>query len=136
MPTFPDYWPVTENADANHPFRLVTAPARSFLNSSFAETPGSVAREGRPTVMILTDDATRLGIGAGDKVRLGNHRGEVVLHAEVSETGQPGTVIAEGLWPNGAHEGGRGINTLTGAEPIAPFGGAAFHDVKVWLRKV
>jgi anaerobic selenocysteine-containing dehydrogenase len=135
MPTFPDYWPVTENVDADHPFRLVTAPARSFLNSSFAETPGSVAREGRPTVMILAGDAARLGIGAGDKVRLGNARGEVILHAAIAETGQPGTLIAEGLWPNDAHDGGRGINTLTGAEPIAPFGGAAFHDVKVWLRK-
>ena len=31
---------------------------------------------------------------------------------------------------------GRGINTLTGADPVAPFGGAAFHDNKVWLRKL
>ncbi len=135
MPVFPDYWPVTENADDAHPFRLVTAPARSFLNSSFAETPGSVAREGRPTVRVHADDAARLGIAEGDKVRLGNHRGEVALHAVLMATGQPGTLIAEGLWPNDAHEGGRGINTLTGADAIAPFGGAAFHDVKVWLRK-
>jgi hypothetical protein len=25
---------------------------------------------------------------------------------------------------------------LTGADPIAPFGGAAFHDNKVWLKKM
>jgi hypothetical protein len=24
---------------------------------------------------------------------------------------------------------------LTGADSIAPFGGAAFHDNKVWLRR-
>ena len=28
------------------------------------------------------------------------------------------------------------INTLTGSDEIAPFGGVAFHDTKVWLRKL
>ena len=27
-----------------------------------------------------------------------------------------------------------GVNTLTGADAVAPFGGAAFHDNKVWIR--
>jgi hypothetical protein len=31
--------------------------------------------------------------------------------------------------------GGRGINMLTGAEAVAPYGGAAFHDNKVWVKK-
>ena len=43
-------------------------------------------------------------------------------------------VIAEGIWPNGAHERGEGINVLTGADAAAPYGGAAFHDNKVWVR--
>jgi len=30
---------------------------------------------------------------------------------------------------------GRGINTLTGSESIAPLGGAPFHDNQVWIRK-
>ncbi len=46
-----------------------------------------------------------------------------------------GVLIAESLWPNSAYADGRGINTLTGADSIAPFGGAALHDNKVWLRK-
>ena len=29
---------------------------------------------------------------------------------------------------------GRGINTLTSADSVAPFGGAAFHDTRVWAR--
>ena len=33
------------------------------------------------------------------------------------------------------HIGGKGINVLTGAEAVAPIGGAAFHDNKVWIRK-
>ena len=26
-------------------------------------------------------------------------------------------------------------NVLTGADAVAPYGGAAFHDNRVWLRK-
>jgi hypothetical protein len=48
---------------------------------------------------------------------------------------RPGVLIAEGLWPNKAHLDGEGINVLTGADAVAPYGGAAFHDNKVWLRR-
>jgi hypothetical protein len=44
-------------------------------------------------------------------------------------------LIAEGIWPNAAHPYGRGINTLTGADQPAPFGGAAFHDNRVELER-
>ncbi len=30
---------------------------------------------------------------------------------------------------------GEGINVLTGADPVAPYGGAAVHDNRVWLKK-
>jgi anaerobic selenocysteine-containing dehydrogenase len=135
MPALPDYWPVTENADADRPFRLVTAPARSFLNSSFAETATSRAREGRPGLKIHPDDAASLGIAAGDPVDVGNQRGVVRLAAEIFAGLRRGVVVAEGVWPNAAHEGGRGINTLVGSDPVAPYGGAAFHDTAVWIRK-
>ena len=46
-----------------------------------------------------------------------------------------GVVIAEGIWPNSAHERGEGINVLTGADAPAPYSGAAVHDNKVWVRK-
>ena len=49
MPALPDHWEVIEEADAEHPFRLATSPARNFLNSTFNETPTrSRARSGRP----------------------------------------------------------------------------------------
>ncbi len=52
MPVLPDHWEVIEEATPEHPFRLGTSPARNFLNSTFNETPTSLAREQRPTVMI------------------------------------------------------------------------------------
>ena len=131
MPRLPDHWDVIENATPDMPFRLVTAPARQFLNSSFTETPTSRRRESRPTVMIHSVDATRLGVTDGARVELSNTRGQVRLHAEIFDGLQPGVVVAESIWPNAAFEGGVGINALTGADPGAPTGGAAFHDNRV-----
>ncbi|MFZ0235770.1 MAG: molybdopterin oxidoreductase family protein [Xanthobacteraceae bacterium] len=135
MPPLPDHWEVIEEADSAHPFRLATSPARGFLNSSFTETPTSLANEGRPELMIHPQDAAACGVAQGDEVVLGNRRGEVRLHAKVFDGVRRGVLIAESLWPNSAYADGRGINSLTGADSIAPFGGAAFHDNKVWLRK-
>jgi anaerobic selenocysteine-containing dehydrogenase len=135
IPPLPDHWDVIEEADTEHPFRLATSPARAFLNSSFTETPTSLAREKRPEVMIHPDDAAPLAVANGDVVTLGNRRGAVRLHARLFDGVRRGVLIAESVWPNSAYADGRGINTLTGADAIAPFGGAAFHDNKVWLRK-
>jgi anaerobic selenocysteine-containing dehydrogenase len=134
MPSLPDYWPTSEAADAIHPFRLATSPSRSFLNSTFNETPGSRKKEGRPEVMVHPDDAAQLGIADGGLVRLGNERGVVTLHARYFEGVKRGVLVSEGVWPNAAFPDGKGINTLTGADPIAPYGGAAFHDNRVWLE--
>jgi Anaerobic dehydrogenases, typically selenocysteine-containing len=136
IPPLPDYWPVIEAADESHPFRLVTAPARSFLNSTFTETAGSTAKEGRPELMIHPDDARDAGIAEGEAVEIGNPRGHVRLAARLFAGLRRGVVVAEGIWPNRAHEGGRGINVLVGADSVAPFGGVAFHDSKVWMRRV
>ena len=135
MPALPDQWDVIELADEEHPFRLATSPARSFLNSTFTETPGSVKKEGGPTLMLHPQDAAALGVVAGDEVVIGNRRGTVHLTAVLFPGVVRGVVIAESIWPNAAHRHGRGINTMTGADSPAPFGGAAFHDNKVWIRK-
>ena len=135
IPTFPDHWAVTETCDDAHPFRLATSPTRSFLNSTFNETPSSRAREGRPCVLIHPDDMQALGLSNGEKVILGNTRGQVRIHAQAFEGLQRGVIVSEGIWPNEAFEDGCGINTLTGSDSPAPFGGAAFHDNRVWIKK-
>jgi anaerobic selenocysteine-containing dehydrogenase len=80
------------------------------------------------------DDLAGLGLSDGAKIRVGSRRGEVVLHAKAFDGLRPGVVIAEGLWPNHLHEGGKGINTLTGADQPAPGGGGAYHDTAVWVK--
>jgi anaerobic selenocysteine-containing dehydrogenase len=134
LPEFPDHVDLIEVADAEHPFRLATSPARNFLNSSFAETPVSQAKEVRPELLIHPEDAAALSLVEGARVEVGNSRGEVVLHAKLFAGIKRGVVIAEGIWPNSAHERGEGINVLTGSDAPAPYGGAAVHDNKVWVR--
>jgi anaerobic selenocysteine-containing dehydrogenase len=136
MPRRPDHLETYETSTEALPFRLVSPPARSFLNSTFTETTGSRSREGKPRALIHTADAARLGIAEETPVRLGNARGEVTLTAHPVDTAQPGVIIVEGVWPNADYAGGIGINQLTGADPVPPNGGTAFHDVAVWLRPV
>ncbi len=134
MPALPGHWETIDAADADHPFRMVTAPARSYLNTSFTETPGSRKREGRPTVFLHPETCGRLAIADGARVRIGNRLGSVVLHAQVFDGLQPDVLVVESIWPNSAFEEGRGINTLVSADAGAPRGGAVYHDTAVWLR--
>jgi anaerobic selenocysteine-containing dehydrogenase len=134
MPDLPDQLDVIEAPDDEHPFRLLTAPARNFLNTSFNETPTGRRLEGRPTVMVHPDDAGRLGLADGDPVCVGNRRGQVTVLLRRVPGLNPGTVVVESLWPNDAFPEGVGINALVGADPGPPNGGAAYHDCAVWLR--
>ncbi|HEX6091819.1 MAG TPA: molybdopterin-dependent oxidoreductase, partial [Dongiaceae bacterium] len=135
LPALPDHVPIIDAADAEHPFRLVAAPARQFLNSTFTETPGSKAREGRPTVMVHPADCDRAGIVEGDRVRVGNRQGSIVVHARPFDGLQPGVIVIESIWPNSAFEEGIGVNTLISADAGRPNSGAVFHDTAVWLRR-
>jgi anaerobic selenocysteine-containing dehydrogenase len=135
MPEWPDHWAVTETTTGILPFRLTTSPARTFLNSSFNETPGSLKREGRPTVLAHPEDLLEVAIKDGDAVVLGNMRGQVSVYTRAHSGQQRGVLVAEGIWPNTAYADGCGINSLTGSDQPAPAGGGAFHDIAVWMRK-
>src|ERR1700709_465467 len=97
MPSLPDHWTIIEEADEAHPFRLATSPSRSFLNTSFNETPSSIAREGAPSVMIHPADAASFDIADGDAVTLGNTRGEPSLSVKLFDGVRRGVLIAESV---------------------------------------
>ncbi len=134
MPSLPDHWAVIDGGDGTRQYRLVTAPARQFLNTSFTESPTGRRREGRPVALVHPRDAAALGVADGGLVRLGNALGEVVVGVRVADAVQPGVVVVESVWPNGDFEGGVGINALVSDVAVAPAGGAAFHDTAVWMR--
>ena len=134
MPKLPDHFDVIDSANKDKPFRLVTAPARTFLNSTFTETPGSVSREKRPTALIHPEDCLALGLQEGDQAQIGNTQGSVTVHIRPQEGQQRGVVVIEGIWPNHAFENGIGVNAITSSAPGWPNGGAVFHDTAVWIE--
>lgn len=94
----------SDQATQERSLRLVAAPAR-HLNSTFTKTPTARKREGRPRALICPEDGERFGIADGALMRLGNGRGEVVLHGHHMPGQTRGTVIVESTWPANAFGG-------------------------------
>lgn len=134
LPRLPDWVPLIDAATAEHPFRLITPPARNFLNTSFTESSKGRKVEGGPKAKIHPDDCKALGLVEGADVVIGNARGSVTVAVQSFDGLQPGVVVVEGIWPNDAFKEGIGINALTSADAPAPAGGGVFHDTAVWLR--
>ncbi len=134
MPKMPDHQDIIDGASETYPFRLVTAPARRFLNSSFTAMPSSIAKERRPQALVHPDVCADMGLAEGNLVRLGNEQGSVVVHIRPFDGLQRDVVIVEGVWPNKAFKEGIGINTLTSADRGVPNGGAVFHDTAIWMK--
>ena len=134
MPPLPGYYTNIDLANDKHPFRMVAAPARNYLNSSFTETPTSKKREGRPTIKMHPEDLVAIGADDGDVVQVGNDLGEIEVHAVAFDGLQRGVVVVESIWPNKAHIKGQGVNVLISADPGQPKGGGVFHDTAVWVK--
>lgn len=135
MAPLPDHLDVIDNATNEKPYRLVAAPARRFLNTSFTQSPSSLKKEGEPKALIHPKTLVSLGIDDGNDVMLGNDLGEVTVKAVAFDGLQEDTVVVEGIWPNKFFNTGVGINALVSAERALPNGGAAFHDTAVWMRR-
>lgn len=135
MTAMPDHLAVIDEATSERPFKLVAAPARHFLNTTFTETPSSIRSQKRPTALIHPQACEAQSIQEGDLVRLGNALGSVLLHAKPFAGLQVSTVVVESQWPNDAFIEGIGINVLVDASPGFPAAGVAYHDTAVWLRK-
>ncbi len=114
MPRYPDHQAVIDAASAERPFRLVAAPARHFLNSSFTETPSSRQLEGRPTAQLHPDAAARLGIADGELIRLGNAQASVLLPVAKRRVYRRGGHQCPGQRRAGFSGGGGGVSRYGG----------------------
>lgn len=136
MPELPDHFAIIDEADAEHPFRLITPPSLHFLNSTFSETETSRRLAGQPTALIHQADCAALGLADGGMVRIGNAKASIALRVQATTGIARGVVAVESIWPDECFAEGRGINHLTSADAALPAGGAVFHDTKVWLERV
>ncbi len=134
-PTFADHYDVIEQSCAQYPFRLVTAPAKSYLNSSFTHAEGSKKKAGRPELQIGQVEAEQLGISDGEIVRITSRQGSIRVHARIVIGAANNVVVIESLYPDRSFLDGQGVNFLTSTQGGAAVGGAVFHDTAISVTK-
>ena len=119
------------NIYSKYPLSLITSHAHNKMNSQFSDI--SILKE-EPFIWINPHDAKTRGINDGEKVKVYNERGDLVLKAILTEKVSPGIVHTYFGWWNGVHHAN--LNKLTG-EYISDIGyGTAFHNCLVEIQKV
>jgi len=109
---------------------LLARKADNFLNTTFSNVPSVREMEELGLLEISAPDAKARGIGNGDRVRVFNHRGDIVLKARVDGKVQPGVVSATLNWVKTTPDF-QSINALT-SEKLTDMGNSAtFYSVLV-----
>jgi anaerobic selenocysteine-containing dehydrogenase len=112
------------------PLELLARKSDNFLNSTFSNVPSVREMEEQGLLEICTSDAKARGIKDGDKVRVFNRRGDILLKARVDGKVQPGVVSASLNWAK-MTPGFQSVNALT-SEKLTDMGNSAtFYSVLV-----
>jgi anaerobic selenocysteine-containing dehydrogenase len=116
------------------PLEMLARKADNFLNSTFSNLPSIEKMEELGLLEISSADANTRQIANGDKVRVFNLRGEIVLSARVNGKVQPGVVSASLYWAKLSRDN-RNINVLT-SEKLTDLGNSAtFYSVLVEVER-
>jgi anaerobic selenocysteine-containing dehydrogenase len=138
----PCYVPPRESAEvspdlaARYPLALISPPAHSFLNSTFANGRRGLAAEREPSLLIHPADAAARGVAEGAYVVAFNDRGRVRLRALVSRDVREGVVVAPSVWWNKLSPDGTNVNQTTSQAVTDLGGGATFYDNLVEVARV
>jgi anaerobic selenocysteine-containing dehydrogenase len=112
------------------PLELLARKADNFLNSSFCNVPSVREMEEVGLLEMNAADAHARGIQDGDRVRVFNRRGDMLLKARVNGTVSAGVVAARLSWAK-LSATQRTINVLT-SEKLTDMGNSAtFYSVLV-----
>ena len=120
-----------------YPLEFLSRKADNYMNSTFANLDGHRKMEAQTTqrLEMHPTDAKARGIADGDRVRVWNDRGEMLLTALVD--GKVGELVVAGRldWAK-FNKGGVNVNALT-SERLTDIGaGATFYSVLVEVAKV
>jgi|tagenome__1003787_1003787.scaffolds.fasta_scaffold20989927_8 anaerobic selenocysteine-containing dehydrogenase len=133
-----DFIPPGESRHAEHrrlPLELLARKADNFLNSTFSNLPSIQEMEEPGLLEISKCDAQTRGIAEGDRVRVFNQRGDILLKARVDGKVQAGVVSATLNWAK-MTPGFQSINSLT-SEKLTDMGNSAtFYSVLVEVEKI
>ena len=129
-----EYKPPSESRhgkeSGSFPLELLARKADNFLNSTFSNLAVTQQMEEVGLLEINGTDAQSRGIADGDRVRVFNRRGDILLTARVDGAVQPGVVSAKLFWAKLSADR-RNINVLT-SEKLTDLGNSAtFYSVLV-----
>ncbi|HCL89755.1 MAG TPA: hypothetical protein DHW70_00280, partial [Candidatus Atribacteria bacterium] len=114
-----------------YPLSLISSHAYNKMNSQFSDI--SILKE-EPFIWINPEDAESRRINDGEKVKVYNERGSLILKAILTEKVPLGIIHTYFGWWDGVHQAN--LNKLTG-EYISDIGfGTAFHNCLVEIQKI
>lgn len=124
--------PVHRPAPADLPLALISPASRKAISSTcFEAQPAGSAR-----VDLHPVDAGPRGISTGDRVRLSNPLGEVVVVARVTDRVRPGVAsLPKGLWARHTLNGAT-ANALVPDHVDELGGGGCFNDARVEVERI
>lgn len=128
-PSLPDYFP--PHGDEGE-FWLINAPDPRVLDSSFNERE-ELARGNIMVLLMHPEDASRLGLGEGQRVTAWNGRGHADFILSISNCTSPGCVVTEGIWWR-EHVLDHSVNVLSSQRLTDKAGGSTFYDICVNVK--
>jgi anaerobic selenocysteine-containing dehydrogenase len=133
----PDYIPPYESVERDpalvkrYPLTLISSPAHTFLNTTFANVT-SLRRQARePEVLLHPADAERRGIGVGAMVTVRNDRGAFLAKARVEPSIREGVAWAPSIWWGKLAGDGANANQTTSQRVTDLGDGPVFYDNQV-----
>jgi anaerobic selenocysteine-containing dehydrogenase len=120
-------------AAGRYPLELISSKNDNSMNSTFGNRPETDAETA--VAFIHPEDASPRGIVSGDRVRVFNDRGSLLLRARITAGLRSGVVrIPSTRWHKKA-EDGQGVNVLTSERLTDIGGGATFYNCLVEVER-
>lgn len=120
-------------AAGRYPLELISSKNDNSMNSTFGNRPDTDAETS--VAYIHPEDASPRGIVSGDRVRVFNDRGSLLLRARITAGLRSGVVrIPSTRWHKKA-EDGQGVNVLTSERLTDIGGGATFYNCLVEVER-
>jgi anaerobic selenocysteine-containing dehydrogenase len=114
-------------------YRLLSPANLWLMNSSYGNDPAIQAKLGPERIAIHPQDAAKLGLQSGDRVRLENETGRLEMDVEVAALVPPGVLLgSKSRWPK-ALAGHANINALNPGHKSDMGESSAVHGVEVRL---
>jgi anaerobic selenocysteine-containing dehydrogenase len=116
--------------DPAWPFVLSAGERRAFTANTIMRDPGWRRRDQDGRLRMSVTDATRLGVAAGDRIRLTTRRGSTEVAVDPTDAMLPGHISLPngfGLSVAGQADAGTAPNELTAAEDRDEWAGTPWH---------